>query len=196
MPSEGPRKKDLGCLSGRGPSPHNLTRHMEQPINYVAWPGIAKQNGKVPTPERMVEAVLQAHSEVFGTQPLTLDDMRSKARYRHLTEPRHMCMAFLRTTCRMTALQVGRFLHRDHASAMYGHRKTCELSQVDVKIRNVFDRVSSILGGDGYHVEAPHYVVDNAHLDQTRKPKVEFFRHDRTVARHGYTIGDLQFSRR
>lgn len=27
MPSEGPRKKDLGCLSGRGPSPQN-TLHM------------------------------------------------------------------------------------------------------------------------------------------------------------------------
>lgn len=166
-----------------------------EPINYFAFPGIVKQSGTVPTPENMVDIVLRAHAEVFGTNVLTLADMRSRARYRYLTEPRHLCMAFLRTACRMSALQVGRFLHRDHASAIHGHRKTCELSQVDVRIQAVFDRVQFLAMQEGFHVEPPHYVVDNAHIPQVSKPRVEFFRHDRTVARSGYTIGQLTHSK-
>ena len=52
MPSEGPRKKDLGCLSGRGPSPQNTLRMIAAWTREEGWLVAAAK-----TPEEIARAL-------------------------------------------------------------------------------------------------------------------------------------------
>ena len=52
MPSEGPRKKDLGCLSGRGPSPQNNLQMIAAWTREEGWLVAAAK-----TPEEIARAL-------------------------------------------------------------------------------------------------------------------------------------------
>ena len=161
---------------------------MEQPINYVAHPGTIGMTKRPVPPEKMVQVVREAHADVYGIDPVDMETLQSKRRG-PISDVRHLCYAFLRTASKLGTAQAGAIFNRDHATVLHGHRRACELSQVDVRFRNIYHRVASRLAGDGYFVEPPHYVMCDYMTEHATRTTREEFKVDARMVKRGMTVG-------
>ena len=136
MPSEGPRKKDLGCLSGRGPSPHNLTRHMAKTVNVMSkcheysgdWtpePGSpAAERGphawNQETAYRIADWVVAILARASLISTPNIDLTKSGRGVREVTATRQLVWYILHVHHAMTVMRLGELFKRDHGTVCYG----------------------------------------------------------------------------
>jgi chromosomal replication initiator protein len=94
-------------------------RHMQQPVTVdlaaralhdLVSPGPAGR-GVLPA------AILLAVSRYFGVKA---DDLKGKARHKHIVVPRQIAMYLLREDAHLSTPEVGRLLNRDHTTVLHG----------------------------------------------------------------------------
>ena len=79
-----------------------------------------------------VEKILDVVTRKYG---VTVDELKSKAKSSHITNPRQICMDILRKKTDLSLLKIGRIFNRDHSTVI----PSVEKIEKEIKCNSLFE---------------------------------------------------------
>ena len=96
--------------------------------------------------EISTEKIQQTCCDVFD---ITLEQMLSKKRSRHLTEPRQLAQFIIRDLYFVTWQKIGKLFNRDHSTVMHSYGTIQLLLSYDRMLIKKFKEIINILQNEG-----------------------------------------------
>jgi chromosomal replication initiator protein len=121
-------------------------RHLKQPVT-VDLAAEALHDLVSPGPSGQATTPLAVLTAVSRFYDVKIDDLKGKARHKHVVVPRHLAMYLLREDAHLSTPEIGRLLNRDHTTVLHGLKQVAEDIARDGQCRAAVRSVREILSG-------------------------------------------------